>query len=137
MTINDNKPKGYALILSIGVSWLQNIVTGQKNLFILGSMAIAVYFLIWGVKYIVWLVRQNKEMAKRIDELEDNKAGLIDLVNKHKAERDAALATNESFKTVLAVLAMTVPGVQDKINAYQTTKEFIDDTERIAHRQDN
>lgn len=100
-------------------------------------MAIAVYFLIWGVKYIVWLVRQNKEMAKRIDELEDNKAGLIDLVNKHKAERDAALATNESFKTVLAVLAMTVPGVQDKINAYQTTKEFIDDTERIAHRQDN
>lgn len=136
-TINDNKPKGYAWILGIGVSWLQNIVTGQKNLFILGSVAIAVYLILWGIKYVVWLIRQNKEMAKRIDELEANKAGLIDLVNKHKTERDAALATNESFKTVLAVLSMTVPGVQDRINAYQTTKEFLDDTERIAHRQDN
>lgn len=137
LIIKDSKPKGYTWLLSIGVSWLQNIVTGRNNLLISGIVVIGVYLLAWFIQYFLWLRRQNKAMTKKIDELEANKSGLMGMITQYKSERDDALMQNNNFKTILTILSMTIPDVQDKIKSYQSVEGFINDSEKLAHSKDN
>mgnify|MGYP000877299415 CR=1 FL=1 len=76
-------------------------------------------------------------MTKKIDELEANKSGLMGMITQYKSERDDALMQNNNFKTILTILSMTIPDVQDKIKSYQSVEGFINDSEKLAHSKDN